>query len=66
MSAHDPPSAVVDSDIVETREWIESFDALIHAQDSTRALFLLRRLHRRKVLLRQPYRDCPYRTVLIV
>jgi pyruvate dehydrogenase E1 component len=44
MSAHDPPSAVVDSDIVETREWIESFDALIHAQDSTRALFLLRRL----------------------
>src|SRR5580692_13107991 len=44
MSAHDPPSAVVDSDIVETREWIESFDALIHAQDSTRALYLLRRL----------------------
>jgi pyruvate dehydrogenase E1 component len=44
MSVHDPPSAVVDSDIVETREWIESFDALIHAQDSTRALFLLRRL----------------------
>ena len=44
MSAHDPPSAVVDSDLVETREWIESFDALIHAQDSARALFLLRRL----------------------
>lgn len=44
MSAHGPPSAVVDIDIVETREWIESFDALIHAQDSTRALFLLRRL----------------------
>src|SRR5580692_2846483 len=44
MSAHDPPSAVVDSDIVETREWIESFDALIRAQDPTRALFVLRRL----------------------
>src|ERR1700734_3371856 len=44
MSVHDPPSAVVDSDIVETREWIESFAALIHPQGSTRALFLLRRV----------------------
>lgn len=38
MSAPDSPSAVVDSDIVETREWIESFDAFIHAHNSTRAL----------------------------
>src|SRR6202453_1388902 len=44
MSAYESPSAVADSDVVETREWLESFDALIHAQDATRALFLLRRL----------------------
>src|SRR6202451_4658482 len=44
MSAYDAPSAAVDSDIIETREWIDSFDAVIGAQDSTRALFLLRRL----------------------
>src|SRR5580700_2762165 len=44
MSAHESASAATDSDIVETREWLESFDALIRAQDSTRALFLLRRL----------------------
>jgi hypothetical protein len=28
MSVHYPPDVAVDSDIVETREWIESFDAL--------------------------------------
>src|ERR1700691_1955522 len=44
MSAYDARSAAVDSDIIETREWIDSFDAVIGAQDSTRALFLLRRL----------------------
>jgi len=44
MSAYESPSAAVDSDIVETREWLESFDALIRAQDPARALFLLRRL----------------------
>src|ERR1700689_2056706 len=44
MSAYELPSAVADSDVVETREWLESFDALLRAQDATRALFLLRRL----------------------
>src|SRR6204780_4832499 len=44
MSAYELPSAVADSDVVETREWIDSFDALLRAQDATRALFLLRRL----------------------
>ena len=44
MSAYESPSAAADTDIVETREWLESFDALLHAQNPTRALFLLRRL----------------------
>jgi pyruvate dehydrogenase E1 component len=44
MNAYDAPGVAVDSDIIETREWIESFDSLIRAQDSTRALFVLRRL----------------------
>ena len=44
MSAYESPNAAADSDVVETREWLESFDALIRAQDATRALFLLRRL----------------------
>src|ERR1700683_3385955 len=44
MSAYESPSAAVDSDAAETREWLESFDALIRAQDATRALFLLSRL----------------------
>ena len=44
MSTYDSPSTTVDSDVVETREWIESFDAVIRAQDPARALFLLRRL----------------------
>jgi pyruvate dehydrogenase E1 component len=44
MSAFNSPSALVDSDIEETRDWIESFDAVIRIQDSTRALFLLHRL----------------------
>jgi pyruvate dehydrogenase E1 component len=44
MSAYESASAATDSDIVETQEWLESFDALIRAQDSTRALYLLRRL----------------------
>jgi pyruvate dehydrogenase E1 component len=44
MSAYESPSAAIDSDIVETREWLESFDALVLAQDPTRALFVLRRL----------------------
>src|ERR1700733_15448067 len=44
MSAYEAPNAVLDSDIIETREWIESFDSLIRAQDPRRALFLLRRL----------------------
>src|SRR5258706_7856857 len=36
---HDP-----DSDPLETREWIEALDALIQAEGSERATFLLRRL----------------------
>jgi len=36
---HDP-----DSDPLETREWIEALDALIAAEGSERATFLLRRL----------------------
>ena len=44
MSTYDSPSTTVDSDVVETREWLESFDALILAQDPARALFLLGRL----------------------
>jgi pyruvate dehydrogenase E1 component len=67
MSAYDAPSAAVDSDIIETREWIESFDALIRAQDSTRALFLLRRLeeHARELgLLAAPAPYSAYRNTL--
>src|ERR1700674_3260994 len=41
---HFSASAAGDADPQETREWLESFDALIRAQDATRALFLLRRL----------------------
>src|SRR6202161_1696662 len=44
MSAYELPSAATDSDAVETREWLESVDALMRAQDPARALFLLRRL----------------------
>jgi pyruvate dehydrogenase E1 component len=44
MMEYGSPSAAVDSDIAETHEWLESFDALVRAQDPTRALFLLRRL----------------------
>jgi pyruvate dehydrogenase E1 component len=44
MSAFNAPSALVDTDIEETRDWIESFDSVIRIQDSTRALFLLQRL----------------------
>ena len=44
MSAYESASAATDSDIGETQEWLESFDALIRAQDSTRALYVLRRL----------------------
>src|ERR1700722_18568612 len=44
MSAYESASAATDSDISETQEWLESFDALIRAQDSTRALYVLRRL----------------------
>src|ERR1700722_11729304 len=56
MSAYEPPSAAIDSDIVETREWLESFDALVRAQDPTRALFVLRRLegHVQELGLRAP------------
>src|SRR5260221_601254 len=38
-SPHDP-----DADPLETREWIEALDALIEAEGSERATFLLRRL----------------------
>ena len=40
------PAAVesVDNDPAETREWIESLDAVIQGQDGARGLFLLRRL----------------------
>ena len=67
MSAYHAPSAAIDSDIIETREWIESFDALIRAQDSTRALFLLRRLeeHARELgLLAAPAPYSAYRNTL--
>jgi len=67
MSGYHAPSAAVDSDIIETREWIESFDALIRAQDSTRALFLLRRLeeHARELgLLAAPAPYSAYRNTL--
>src|ERR1700686_2749316 len=33
-----------DSDPEETRDWIESLDAVIRVEDSARALFLLRQL----------------------
>ncbi|HEY3654263.1 MAG TPA: alpha-ketoglutarate dehydrogenase [Steroidobacteraceae bacterium] len=67
MSGYHAPSAAIDSDIIETREWIESFDALIRAQDSTRALFLLRRLeeHARELgLLAAPAPYSAYRNTL--
>ena len=67
MSGYNAPSAAIDSDIIETREWIESFDALIRAQDSTRALFLLRRLeeHARELgLLAAPAPYSAYRNTL--
>jgi pyruvate dehydrogenase E1 component len=35
-----------DNDPGETREWIESFDAVAHVQNPARALFLLRRLEK--------------------
>jgi pyruvate dehydrogenase E1 component len=63
MSAYQSPSAVIDSDVVETTEWLESFDAL----DPTRALFLLRRLeeHARELGLLAPAATCsPYRNTL--
>jgi pyruvate dehydrogenase E1 component len=44
MNASESPSAAIDSDIVETGEWLESFDALVRAQDPSRALFVLHRL----------------------
>src|ERR1700684_2823161 len=44
MSGYESASAAIDSDTLETREWLESFDALVRAQDPTRALFVLRRL----------------------
>jgi pyruvate dehydrogenase E1 component len=36
--------ALVDSDPIETREWVESFDAVAGHADPQRAVFLLRRL----------------------
>ena len=52
MSAYESPTAAIDSDLVETREWLDSFDAL----DPPRALFLLRRLeeHAKELGLRAP------------
>src|ERR1700684_195213 len=44
MSGYESASAAIDSDTLETREWLESFDALVRAQDPTRALFVLHRL----------------------
>jgi pyruvate dehydrogenase E1 component len=67
MSAYESPSAAADSDIVETREWLESFDAVIRAQDPTRALFLLRRLeeHAKELgLLAPPSPYSAYRNTL--
>ena len=67
MSAYESSSAAIDSDSVETREWLESFDALVRAQDPTRALFVLRRLeeHAKELGLLAPaapysaYRNTP-------
>jgi pyruvate dehydrogenase E1 component len=39
-----PDGAAVDADPQETRDWIESLDAVIRAEDASRALFLLRQL----------------------
>jgi pyruvate dehydrogenase E1 component len=60
MSAYDALSAAVDSDIIETREWIESFDSLIRAQDSTRALFVLRQLEEHAKELGLLVAEAPY------
>jgi pyruvate dehydrogenase E1 component len=38
------PASRLDPDPEETRDWIESFDAVIRTQDAARALYLLRRL----------------------
>src|ERR1700722_5845616 len=67
MSAYESSSAAIDSDSVETREWLESFDALVRAQDPPRALFVLRRLeeHAKELGLLAPaapysaYRNTP-------
>ncbi len=58
-SAYDPlmpgglPDQYVDADPSETREWVESFDAVVNAAGPTRARFLmlelLRRSHERRV-----------------
>src|SRR6204780_634112 len=60
MSVSESPSAAEDSDIAETREWLESFDALIHAQDPARAVFLLRRLEARAMELGLLAAAAPY------
>ena len=60
MSVYESPSAAEDSDIAETREWLESFDALIHAQDPARAVFLLRRLEARAMELGLLAAAAPY------
>src|ERR1700691_1480199 len=44
MDGYESASAAIDNDIVGTREWLQSFDALARAQDPTRALLVLRRL----------------------
>jgi pyruvate dehydrogenase E1 component len=43
-AAAPPGGDAPDSDPEETRDWIESLDAVIRAEDSARALFLLRQL----------------------
>src|ERR1700683_2178044 len=60
MSVYESPSAAEDSDIAETREWLQSFDALIHAQDPARAVFLLRRLEARAMELGLLAAAAPY------
>jgi pyruvate dehydrogenase E1 component len=53
-----------DSDPVETREWLEAFDAMVEAEGRERATYLLRRLldhaRRRRVQL-PPVLNTPYR-----
>ncbi len=56
-----------DTDQVETREWLEAFDALIAAEGRDRATFVLRRLfdHARKQRVRlPPVLNTPYKNTI--